>query len=29
VDRTDWLPYFSSRLERVTTSDGRARICYR
>ena len=29
VDRTDWLPYFSSRLERVVTSDGRARICYR
>jgi iron complex transport system ATP-binding protein len=27
--RTDWLPYFSARLERVTTSDGRARICYR
>jgi iron complex transport system ATP-binding protein len=29
ADRTDWLPYFSSRLERVMTSDGRARICYR
>jgi iron complex transport system ATP-binding protein len=27
--RTDWLPYFSTRLERVVTSDGRARICYR
>jgi iron complex transport system ATP-binding protein len=27
--RTDWLPYFSARLERVLTSDGRARICYR
>jgi len=29
VNRTDWLPYFSTRLERVMTSDGRARICYR
>lgn len=27
--RTDWLPYFSERLERVVTSGGRARICYR
>lgn len=27
--RTDWLRYFSTRLERVVTSDGRARICYR
>jgi iron complex transport system ATP-binding protein len=27
--RMDWLPYFSTRLERVTTSDGRARVCYR
>jgi iron complex transport system ATP-binding protein len=27
--RTDWLPYFSERLERVVTSDGRPRICYR
>jgi iron complex transport system ATP-binding protein len=27
--RTDWLGYFSTRLERVVTSDGRARICYR
>jgi len=27
--RTDWLSYFSTRLERVVTSDGRARICYR
>jgi iron complex transport system ATP-binding protein len=27
--RTDWLTYFSARLERVLTSDGRARICYR
>ena len=27
--RTDWLGYFSARLERVVTSDGRARICYR
>ena len=29
IDRTDWLPYFSTRLERVMSSDGRARICYR
>jgi iron complex transport system ATP-binding protein len=29
LERTDWLPYFSTRLERVMTSDGRARICYR
>jgi iron complex transport system ATP-binding protein len=27
--RMDWLPYFSTRLERVMTSDGRARIFYR
>jgi iron complex transport system ATP-binding protein len=29
ADRRDWLPYFSTRLERVMTSDGRVRICYR
>ena len=29
VDRMDWLAYFSSRLERVVTPDGRSRICYR
>jgi iron complex transport system ATP-binding protein len=29
ADRMDWLAYFSTRLERVMTSDGRARICYR
>jgi ABC-type cobalamin/Fe3+-siderophores transport system ATPase subunit len=29
IDRTDWLKYFSNRLERVVTADGRARICYR
>jgi len=29
MDRTDWLTHFSSRLERMVTPDGRARICYR
>jgi iron complex transport system ATP-binding protein len=26
---TDWLEYFSTRLERATTVDGRAWVCYR
>ena len=27
--QTEWLKYFSTRLERATTSDGRAWVCYR
>ena len=27
--QTEWLRYFSTRLERATTSDGRAWVCYR
>ena len=29
LDRTDWLGYFSTRLERATTADGRTWVCYR
>ena len=29
LDRTDWLQYFSTRLERITGPDGRAWVCYR
>ena len=29
VERTDWLSYFSPRLQRAVTSDGRSWVCYR
>ena len=29
IEQTDWLQYFSTRLERVTRPDGRAWVCYR
>lgn len=29
LDRTDWLAYFSTRLRREVTSDGRPWVCYR
>lgn len=29
LDRTDWLAYFSTRLQRELTSDGRPWVCYR
>lgn len=29
LDQTDWLAYFSARLQRALTSDGRSWVCYR
>jgi ABC-type cobalamin/Fe3+-siderophores transport system ATPase subunit len=29
IGQTDWLKYFSTRLERATLADGRAWVCYR